>query len=68
MNMVKRGKKKGLLIGGYESAFLVDLVASYLFEKCINKFKEFLWKGIYRDGGLLVFKGKKSLSEIKRLQ
>ena len=24
---------KGLAIGGYESAFLVDLVASYLFEK-----------------------------------
>ena len=53
---------KGLAIGGYESAFLADLVASYLFEKCSNQFKEVLWKGIYRDNGLLVFKGKKSLS------
>ena len=57
---------KGLSIGGYESAFLEDLVASYLFEKCNNQFKEVLWKGIYIDDGLLVFKGKKSLSDIKR--
>ena len=52
---------KGLVILGYESAFLVDLVASYLLEKCNNQFKEVLWRGIYRDYGLLVFKGKKSL-------
>ena len=57
---------KGLAIGGYESTFLADLVASYLFEKFSNKIKEVLWKGIYRDDGLLVFKGKKSLSDIKR--
>ena len=37
-----------------------------MFEKCSNQFKEVLWKGIYRDNGLLLFKGKKSLSEIKR--
>ena len=58
-------KTKGLAIGIYGSAFLVNLVASYLFEKCNNQYKEFLWKEIYRDNGLLVFKGKKSLSEIK---
>ena len=57
---------KGLAIGGYKQAFLSDLVASYLFEKCNNKFKEVLWKVIYKDDVLLVFKGKKSLSEIKR--
>ena len=33
---------KGLAIGGYESAFLADLVASYLFDKCRNQFKEAL--------------------------
>ena len=54
---------KGLAIGGHESGFLLDLVESYLFEKCNNQFKEVLWKRIYRDDGLLVFKGKKSLSE-----
>ena len=60
MNMVRKvSKTKGLAIGGYASAFLADLVASYLFEKCNNQFKEVLWKGIYRDDGLLVFKGKK---------
>ena len=46
--------------------FLADLVASYLFEKCNNQFKEVLWKGIYRDDGLSAFKGKESISEIKR--
>ena len=59
-------KKKVLVIGGYKQDFLADLVASYLFEKCKNKFKGILWKGVYRDNVLLVFKGKKSLSEIKR--
>ena len=57
---------KCLAISGYESAFLAGLVAYYLFKKCSNKFKEVLWKGIYIDNGLLVFKGKKSLSEVKR--
>ena len=42
---------KGLVIDRNEPAFLVDLVASYLFKKCSNQFKKFLWKGIYRDNG-----------------
>ena len=45
----KVSKTKGIAIGGYESYFFADLVASYLFEKCNNQFKEVLWKGIYRD-------------------
>ena len=44
----------------------MDLVASSLFEEYNNQFKEVIWKGIYREDGLLVFEGKKSLSEIKR--
>ena len=59
-------KTKGLAIGGYELAFLENLLASYLIEECNNQFKEILLKEIYRDHELLVFKGKKSLSEIKR--
>ena len=58
-------KIKGLAIGGYKSTFLADLLASYLFEKYNNQFKEVLWKEIYRNNELLVFKGKKSLSERK---
>ena len=50
---------KGLAIGGYQSDFLAELVASYLFQKCNNQFKEVLWKWIYREGGLLVFNCKK---------
>ena len=34
-------------------------------QKLDNEFKEVLWKGIYRDNGLLLFKDKKSFSEIK---
>ena len=65
MNTERKAETKGLAIGGYVSAFLADLVTSYLFEKCYNQFKEVLRKGIYRDNGFLLFKGKKSLSEIK---
>ena len=35
-------KTKVLAIGGYELYFLADVVASYLFGKCNNQFKEVL--------------------------
>ena len=57
---------KGLAIGAYKLAFLANLLASDLFWKFKNKFKEVLWRGIYRDDGLWVFMSKKSLSEVKR--
>ena len=57
--------EQGLEIGGYESAFLADLVASYLFEKASPIFRLTIYHGIYRDDGLVVFKGKKETSEIK---
>ena len=56
---------KGLAIEGYESALLPDLVASYLLEVTNNQFKEVMWRVIYRDYGLLVFKGRRSISEIR---
>eukprot|EP00957_Ditylum_brightwellii_P148381 11296636-Ditylum_brightwellii.AAC.1 len=43
-------KDVALAFGGYESAFLVDLVASYLLEMTGKKFIEAQYKGIYRDG------------------
>ena len=46
-------------------AFLDDLVASYLFEKAKAHFHPTIYHGIYRDDGLVVFKGKKSVKEIK---
>ena len=56
---------KVLAIVGYESLFLADLVASYFFKITNNKFKEFLWREIYRDNVLLVFNGRRSISEIQ---
>eukprot|EP00957_Ditylum_brightwellii_P080137 6094523-Ditylum_brightwellii.AAC.1 len=47
-----------LAIGGYESAFLADLVASYLLEMTGRKFIEAKYKAIYRDDGLTVLVGK----------
>eukprot|EP00957_Ditylum_brightwellii_P164257 12505186-Ditylum_brightwellii.AAC.1 len=47
-------KDVALAIGGYESAFLADLVASYLLEMTGKKFIEAQYKGIYRDDGLTV--------------
>ena len=41
------------------------LVAYCLFGKFNNKFKEVLWKGIYMDDELLVFKVNKLLLEVK---
>ena len=53
--------EQGLEIGRYESAFLADLVASYLFKKAKAHFYLTIYHGIYRDDGLVVFKGKKSV-------
>ena len=53
------------MIGGYESAFLADLVASYLFEKASPIFWLTIYHAIYRDDVQVVFKGNKETSEIK---
>ena len=46
----------GLAIGGYESAFLADLVASFIFEKTEHLLNDTRYKEIYRDDGLIIFK------------
>ena len=45
--------------------FLSDLVASYLFEKTKANFRPTIYHRIYRDDGLVVFKGRRKASEIK---
>ena len=57
-------EEQGLLIGGYKSEFLADMIASYLFEESKSNFRPTIYHGIYRDDGLVVFKGKKKASEI----
>ena len=52
---------KVLVIGCYESAFLAELVASYLLEVTNIQFEEVLWRVIYIDYRLLVFKGRRSI-------
>ena len=58
-------EEQGWSIGGYKSAFLANLVASYLFEKATPIFRPKIYNGIYRDNGLVFFKGMKKASEIK---
>ena len=40
-------EEQGLAIGGYESAFLADLVASYLIKKASPIFRTTIYHGIY---------------------
>ena len=57
---------KGLTIGGFESAWLADLVACFLLEKCSDAFEPWLVKyyGIYMDDGFLVMHGRRSVEDI----
>ena len=44
---------------------MADLVASYLFEKSKANFSPTIYHGIYRDDGLVVFKGTTKASDIR---
>ncbi len=55
---------KGLTIGGYESAWLADLVAAFVLENCEDLFGEAVYDGIYRDDGLVIMDGQKTNEEI----
>ena len=57
-------EEKGLTIGGYESTWLADLVAAYLLENVTDIFDPTMFKGIYRDDGLVVFKDNLLKSEV----
>ena len=54
---VREREEQGLAICGFESEFLDDLVASYLFEKSKSNFHPTIYHEIYSDYGLLVFTG-----------
>eukprot|EP00957_Ditylum_brightwellii_P039795 3013057-Ditylum_brightwellii.AAC.1 len=54
-----------LAIGAYKSVFLADIVASYIFEETDECFRKCVFRGIYRDDGLVVFVGQQSKSEIQ---
>ena len=50
-------RDRGLTIGGYESAWLADLVISYIFENTEDLFTDSVFHGCYRDDELAIFKG-----------
>eukprot|EP00957_Ditylum_brightwellii_P035657 2703420-Ditylum_brightwellii.AAC.1 len=54
-----------LAIGVYELTFLANIVASYLFEKTEECFANCVFRGIYRDDGLVVLVGKRNKREIQ---
>jgi hypothetical protein len=60
-------QERGLTIGGFESAWLADLVAAFILEVLDNRFRRCCsYAGIYRDDGFLVFKGQRSFSDLER--
>eukprot|EP00984_Skeletonema_dohrnii_P023783 scaffold12871_cov72-Skeletonema_dohrnii-CCMP3373.AAC.1 len=54
---------KGLTIGGYESAFLADLVAAFILENTEDLF-EGAYSKIYRDDGVRICMEKKTTDEV----
>jgi hypothetical protein len=55
---------KGLTIGGYELAWLANLVAAFVLENCEDFFEDTIYDGIYRDDGLVIMDGQKTNAEI----
>ena len=58
------GEKRGLTIGGFESAWLADLVAAYILSETSDLFEQTIYHGIYRDDGFMVFDSPRSKREI----
>ena len=57
-------EEKGLTIGGFESAFLADLVAAYILEKSEDLFSNSIFNKIYRDDGLNIWDSLATTDEI----
>ena len=55
--------EKGLTIGGYESAWLADLVAAYILENSRSHFRNCIFDGTYRDDGLRITDGTETTDE-----
>ena len=53
-----------LTIGGYESAWLADLVAAIILENTQPLFSDTIFNEIYRDDELTIFTGKKTKADI----
>ena len=59
--------ERGLIIGGYKSEWLADLVASFLLENSGGLFEQTTTRyGVYRYDGIVILRGKWINEEIKR--
>ena len=58
-------EEQWLAIGGFKSAFLAYLVASYLFENAKANYHPTIYHRIYKGYGLVIFKGKMKASKIR---
>jgi hypothetical protein len=53
--------RQGLMIGGFESAFLADLEATYIFDKLSDLMREHVkFLGTNLDNELIMFRGNRS--------
>lgn len=50
------GEKRGLVIEGFESVWLADLVVAYLLKQTENLFSKFIYHGIYYDDEFIIMK------------
>jgi hypothetical protein len=55
---------RGLTIGGYESAWLADLVGAFILDNTQHLFQDTIFHGFYRDDGFAVFKNTCSYSQL----
>ena len=60
----KDPEEKGLTIGGYESAWLADLVGAYVLDNTQQHFEQTEHHGLYQDDGFAVFKGQWKYKDI----
>jgi hypothetical protein len=58
--------RRGLTIGGFESAFLADLETTYIFQKLRHLYESYTsFIGTYRDDEIFVFRGQRSTEWLK---
>jgi hypothetical protein len=57
---------RGLTIGGYELAWLANLCMAYVTDNSRNILNELVYEGIYRDNGIMIFKGPVTTSEVAK--
>ena len=61
------GEQRGLIIGGYEFAWLADLVADYLLKQTEELFRDFIYHSIYRNDRFIILKGIKTKKRDEQL-